>query len=89
MTLYGYIRTSRRQVEGMPGSDPETQQLQLRTAGVSLENIYRDVGVSGETGTNTRNGWRALNARLGESDILVGGRRGPHRKDMDRHCRSP
>ena len=45
MTLYGYIRTSRRQVEGMPGSDPETQQLQLRTAGVSLENIYRDVGV--------------------------------------------
>ena len=34
-------------------------------------NIYRDVGVSGGTGTNSRAGWRALNARLASGDILV------------------
>ena len=36
-------------------------------------NIYRDVGVSGGTGTNSRAGWRALNARLASGDILVVG----------------
>ena len=34
-------------------------------------NIYRDVGVSGGTGTNSRAGWRALDARLVSGDILV------------------
>ena len=29
MTLYGYIRTSRQQVEGVAGGDPQTQELQL------------------------------------------------------------
>ena len=34
-------------------------------------NIYRDVGVSGCAGTNSRAGWRALNAQLVSGDILV------------------
>ena len=34
-------------------------------------NIFRDVGVSGGTGTNSRAGWRALNARLAAADTLV------------------
>ena len=34
-------------------------------------NIYLDVGVSGGTGTNSRPGWRDLNARLVSGDILV------------------
>ena len=70
-TIYGYIRTSRRQVDGHAGSDPETQRLQIETAGVDRANVFRDVGVSGSTGTNTRAGWRALNARLREDDVLV------------------
>ena len=69
--LYGYIRTSRRQVDGEAGSDPETQRLQIEAAGVDPANTFRDVGVSGATGTNTRAGWRALNARLREDDVLV------------------
>ena len=70
-TLYGYIRTSRQMVEGEAGSDPETQRLQLIRAGVDRDNIYRDVGVSGSTGTNTRNGWRLLNSHLDAGDVLV------------------
>ena len=53
------------------GSDPEAQAHQLRQEGVPEANIYRDVGVSGGTGTNSRPGWRALNARLVPGDILV------------------
>ena len=34
-------------------------------------NVYRDVGVSGGTGTNSRAGWRALDARLQTGDTLV------------------
>ena len=64
--IYGYIRTSRR-----AGSDPESQHLQLLNAGVDPESIYRDVGVSGSTGTNTRAGWRLLDSRLAEGDVLV------------------
>ena len=30
--------------------DPVSQELQLRRAGVPLNNIHRDVGVSGTTG---------------------------------------
>ena len=70
-TLYGYIRTSRRQEDGRTGSDPESQRIQLLKAGVSPDLIFRDVGVSGSTGTNTRQGWRALDARLSEGDVLV------------------
>ena len=72
MTMtYGYIRTSRQRIQGTAGSDPEAQAHQLRQEGVPEANIYRDVGVSGGTGTNSRAGWRALNARLVSGDILV------------------
>ena len=69
--IYGYIRTSRRQVQGQSGSDPDSQVLQLLDAGVPSELIYRDLGISGATGTNSRRAWRALNARLGAGDVLV------------------
>ncbi len=71
MTTYGYIRTSRQRIQGTAGSDPEAQAHQLRQEGVPEANIYRDVGVSGGTGTNSRAGWRALDARLVSGDILV------------------
>ena len=51
--------------------DPEAQALQLRTAGVTAENIYRDLGVSGSLGANTRTGWHRLDGRLAQGDILV------------------
>ena len=69
--LYGYIRTSRQQVGGVAGSDPLTQERQLAEAGVPSHLVYRDVGVSGRTGANTRAGWRALDARLRDGDTLV------------------
>ena len=68
---YGYIRTSRQRIAGEAGSDPEAQALQLRGAGVALGDIYRDVGVSGSIGTNSRAGWYALNTRLTSGDTLV------------------
>ena len=71
MTTYGYIRTSRQRIQGTAGSDPEAQAHQLRQEGVPEANIYRDVGVSGGTGTNSRAAWRALNAQLVSGDILV------------------
>ena len=69
--IYGYIRTSRRLQEGVPGMDPASQELQLRRAGVPLSNIHRDVGVSGTTGTQERRGWHRLNGRLAGGDTLV------------------
>ena len=33
--------------------------------------IYRAVGVSGTTGTNSRKAWQALNSRFGPGDVLV------------------
>ena len=69
--IYGYIRTSRRLQEGVPGMDPASQELQLRRAGVPLECIHRDVGVSGTTGTQERRGWHRLNGRLAGGDTLV------------------
>ena len=71
MTVYGYIRTSRQRIAGTAGSDPEVQAHQLRQAGVEDLQIFRDVGVSGGTGTNTRTGWRALDNRLQAGDTLV------------------
>ena len=50
-SIFGYIRISRRLQEGFPGMDPASQELQLLRAGVPLNNIHRDVGVSGSTGT--------------------------------------
>ena len=50
---------------GSPGG------YQLRQEGVPEANIHHDVGVSGGTGTNSRAGWRALNARLVSGDTVV------------------
>ena len=36
-----------------------------------LDNIHRDVGVSGTTGTQERRGWHQLNGRLAGGDTLV------------------
>ena len=69
--IYGYIRTSRRLQEGVPGIDPASQEHQLRRAGVPLDHIHRDVGVSGTTGTQERRGWHRLNGRLAGGDTLV------------------
>ena len=71
MTTYGYIRTSRQRIRGTSGSDPASQALQLHQDGVPEANVFRDVGVSGGTGTNSRTGWRTLNARLAAGDTLV------------------
>ena len=69
--IYGYIRTNRRQTQGQSGSDPEAPVLQLRDAGVPSDLIYRDVGISGATGTNSRKAWRPLNARVSPGDVLI------------------
>ena len=70
-SIFGYIRTSRQLQEGVPGMDPASQELQLRRAGVPLNNIHRDAGVSGSTGTRERRAWHQLNARLAGGDTLV------------------
>ena len=69
--IYGYIRTSRQLQEGDPGMDPASQELQLQRAGVPRDNIFRDVGVSGSTGTQHRQDWHRLNGRLAGGDTLV------------------
>ena len=51
--------------------DPASQELRLRRAGVPWENLFRDVGVSGSTGTQERRGWHRLDARLAGGDTLV------------------
>ena len=71
MPTYGYIRTSRALQAGVPGMDPESQALRLRQAGVETAHIYRDIGVSGSTGTRERQGWQRLNERLVDGDTLV------------------
>ena len=70
-SIFGYIRTSRRLQEGVPGMDPASQELQLLRADVPLANIHRDVGVSGTTGTQGRQGWHQLDGRLAGGDTLV------------------
>ena len=71
MTTYGYIRTSRQRIQGTAGSDPAAQAHQLHQEGGPEANIHRDVGISGGTGTNSRAGWRALDAKLAAGDTLV------------------
>ena len=70
-SIFGYIRTSRRLQEGVPGMDPASQELQLRRAGVPQANIHRDVGVSGTIGTQGRQGRHQLDGRLAGGDTLV------------------
>ena len=43
MTTYGYIRTSRGQEPGHPGSVPHVQRRQLVEASVDAAHIYADV----------------------------------------------
>ena len=50
--------------------DPESQELQLRRAGVPWENLFRDIGVSGSTGTQERRGWHRLDNRLAGGDSI-------------------
>ena len=71
MTLYGYIRTSRKPVGDVPGNHPESQLLAILDAGVDEEHVYRDVGVSGAIATASRQGWHALDRRLANGDTLV------------------
>ena len=68
---YGYVRPSRPRVSELAGSDPETQRQQMLAAGVALSHIYQDVGVSGNSGTNSRRGWHSLESRLAQGDTLV------------------
>ena len=71
MLTYGYIRTSRDQDPGHPGSDPEVQRRQLADAGVEPGRIYADVAVSGATSGNSRGQWHLLDQQLAQGDVLV------------------
>ena len=51
--------------------DPFSQKLRLREAGVQRGDVYRDIGVSGATGTDQRQDWHRLNGRLAGGDTLV------------------
>ena len=51
--------------------DPFSQERRLREAGVPRDKVYRDIGVSGATGTDQRQGWHRLDGRLSGGDILV------------------
>ena len=51
--------------------DPFSQELRFREAGVQRDNVYRDIGVSGATGTDQRHGWHRLDGRLSGADTLV------------------
>ena len=73
--------------------DPESQELQLRRAGVPWENLFRDIGISGSTGTQERRGWHRLDNRLGRRRYPGGGGHRPHRSNLaghrQVHLRSP
>ena len=71
MPAYGYIRTSRDQDPGHPGSAPEVQRRQLADAGVEPGRIYADVAVSGATPGSSRNQWHLLDQQLAQGDVLV------------------
>ena len=71
MATYGYIRTSRDQDPGHPGSDSEVQRRQLADAEVELGRIYADVAVSGATPGSSRAQWHLLNQQLAQGDVLV------------------
>ena len=51
--------------------DPFSQELRLREAGVQRDDVYRDIGVSGATGTDQRHGCHRLDGRLSGGDTLV------------------
>ena len=68
---YGYIRTSKDQAPDQRGMDPETQRRVLIEAGVPARQIYSDIDVHGIRDVATRNGWRALDAKLRRGDTLA------------------
>ena len=57
---------------------PYSQEVWLREAGVQRDDVYRDIGVSGATGTDQRHDWYRLDGRLSGGDTFVGG---PHLPD--------
>ena len=71
MAHYGYVRTSKEQEADRRGMDPETQRRAIIAAGVPERQVYSDIDVSGFAGVATRNGWRALDAKLQRGDTLV------------------
>ncbi len=71
MTVYGYIRTSRDQEPGHPGSDPHVQRGQLVEAGVDAAHIYADVAASGAKDYNSRDQWHALDQQLAQGHVLA------------------
>ena len=71
MPTYGYIRTSRDQEPGHPGSDPHVQRRQLVEAGVDPARIYADVAASGAKDYNSRDQWHVLDQQLAQGDVLV------------------
>ena len=71
MHTYGYIRTSRDQEPGHPGSDPHVQRRQLVEAGVEPMHIYADVAASGAKDYNSRDQWHVLDQQLAQGDVLV------------------
>ena len=71
MHTYGYIRTSRDQEPGHPGSDPHVQRRQLVEAGVDPAQIYADVAASGAKDYNSRDQWHVLDQQLAQGDVLV------------------
>ena len=71
MACYGYIRTSKELEADRRGMDPETQRRALIAAGVPERQVYDDIDVSGIAGVASRNGWRALDAKLQRGDTLA------------------
>ena len=71
MTLYGYLRTSKQQVDGQAGMDPDSQTRALEAVGVAPSDVYRDLGLSGTTASTSRAGWRVLQDRLRPGDTVV------------------
>ena len=64
MTSYGYIRTSRDQETGHPGSAPHVQRRQLFEASVDAAHIYADVAASEAKDYNSRDQWHVLAGNL-------------------------
>ena len=71
MTIYGYLRTSKQQVDGQAGMDPDSQTRALEAVGVAPSDVYRDLGLSGTTASTSRAGWRVLQDRLRPGDTVV------------------
>ena len=71
MPTYGYIRASRDQEPGHPGSDPHVQRRQLVEAGVDPARIYADVAASGAKDYNSRDRWHVLDQQLAQGDVMV------------------